>query len=147
VHWWQFALLGAGGGALVEVLTIFKWLAVWQSARRTQAGRLKERPPALRFYIDLPVHGWIVVARSALGAAIAVLFGVSGQITGPYVVVALGFAAPSVLAQFGTIPQVAAAIRGTSASAPPQISTRRNPSGSVGEPMPRTEGTEDASEQ
>lgn len=112
MHWWQYSLLGAAGGMLVEVLAIFKWLATWQSARRTVTGRVKGSPPRLRTYIDLPVHGWMAVLRMIFGAGAAVLFGATGQINGPYVAVALGFAAPSMLAQLGTIPQVAAVIRG-----------------------------------
>jgi hypothetical protein len=26
--WWQFALLGAGGGTIVEIVSIFRWVAV-----------------------------------------------------------------------------------------------------------------------
>lgn len=113
MHWWQFALLGAGGGALVEILAVFKWFAVWQAARRTPTGRVSGRPPTLRTYIDLPAHAWMAVLRTVLGAGSATLFGASGQINGAYVAVALGFAAPSILAQLGTIPQIAAAIAGT----------------------------------
>ncbi|WP_027944560.1 hypothetical protein [Amycolatopsis taiwanensis] len=138
VHWWQFALLGAGGGALVEILAIFKWLAVWQSARRTSTGKVKGSPPKLRSYLDVPVHAWMAVFRTVLGAGSAVLFGAGGGINGPYVAVALGFAAPSMLAQLGTIPQVAAAIRGapdgsvqrlapTGLSASDRLDERRSP--------------------
>jgi hypothetical protein len=119
VLWWQFAMFGACGGALVEVLAVFKWLAVWQSARRTSTGRVRGKPPKLRTYIDVPVHAWLAVFRTVLGAGCAALFGAGGQINGPYVAVALGFAAPSVLAQLGSIPQVAAAIRGGEAKAVP----------------------------
>lgn len=121
MHWWQFALLGAAGGALVEILAIFRWVAAWQSARRTPTGRVRGCPPKLRIYIDVPVHACMMMFRMMLGAGAAILFGVTGQINGAYVAVALGFAAPSMLAQLGSIPQVAAAITDTSkAGSPPR---------------------------
>lgn len=112
MHWWHYMLLGAGGGVLVEVLAILKWTATWQSARRTPTGRVKGRPPALRAYVDIPAHLVATAIRIALGAGAATLFGATGEIDGPYVAVALGFAAPSMLAQLGSIPQVAAAVEG-----------------------------------
>lgn len=141
MHWWQFALLGAGGGALVEALAVFKCLAAWQSARKTPTGRVKSNPPALRTYIDVPVHRWLVVCRAILGAGSAALFGASGQINGPYVAVALGFAAPSMLAQLGTIPQVAAAVRGApEAGVLRPRRARPRTSGSIDEPGPQAAG-------
>ncbi|MEC3918311.1 hypothetical protein [Nocardia sp. CDC160] len=68
----------------------------------------------MRTYIDLPVHAWMLVVRTMLGASVAALFGATGQISGAYVAVALGFAAPSVLAQLGSVPQLAAVISGPS---------------------------------
>jgi hypothetical protein len=59
VEWWQFALLGAAGGLLVEVLAIFRWGAAWQQARRTKTGRRQAKPPKLRAYVDVPAHAWI----------------------------------------------------------------------------------------
>ncbi|MFE7766161.1 hypothetical protein [Streptomyces sp. NPDC057438] len=112
---WQFALLGAIGGFLVEVLSVFGSFATWQAARRTPTGKLKSNPPRLSVYIDVAAHTWIALFRSGLGAGAAALFGAGGQITGTFVSVALGFSAPSVLAQLGSIPQVAAAITGQSA--------------------------------
>ena len=114
--WWEFALLGASGGATVEILSVYRWVGVWQSARRTSTGRRKRNPPKLRQFVDGPVHAWTFVLRALLGGGAAVLFGVTGQISGAYVAVALGFAAPSVLNQLGKSPQVAALITGTTAS-------------------------------
>lgn len=111
--WWQFALLGAGGGLLVEVLAVFRWLGAWQMARRTKSGQVRGKPPRLRVYIDPTAHCWLAVCRAALGAAATALFAASGQINGIYVAVTLGFSAPAVLAQLGTVPQIAAAVAGT----------------------------------
>ncbi|MFI5782330.1 hypothetical protein [Nocardia sp. NPDC051570] len=112
MQWWQFALLGAGGGILVEALSIFRCLAIWQADRRTATGRVKGHPPQWKSYVDAPAHLGLLGCRALLGAASAVMFGATGQISGAFVAVALGFAAPSVLAQLGSIPQVAAAVSG-----------------------------------
>ncbi|WP_069167543.1 hypothetical protein [Nocardia altamirensis] len=114
VQWWEFSLLGACGGAAVEALAMLRWLAVWRDARRTPAGRVKGKPPRVRTFIDMPVHGWMLIVRTLLGASVAALFGTTGQISGAYVAVVLGFAAPAVLAQLGSVPQLASVITGTS---------------------------------
>jgi hypothetical protein len=110
--WWQFALLGAGGGAIVEVLAIFRCAAAWQDARRNSNGTIKRAPPGLRSYVDVPAHAVMLPGRVVLGAAAAGLCGVTGQVTGPYGAVAIGCAAPVLLAQLGSIPQVAKAVNG-----------------------------------
>ena len=112
--WWQFALLGAGGGAIVEVLAVFRGIAAWQDARRNPDGTIKFLPPRLREYVDGPAHMLMLPARMVLGTAATVLCGVTGQITGPYGAVAIGCAAPVLLAQLGSIPQVAKAVNGAS---------------------------------
>jgi membrane protein required for beta-lactamase induction len=118
VAWWEFALLGASGGATVEILAIYSWIRVWRAARSTPTGRRKRHPPRLREVIDWPPHTWLLAVRALLGASAAALFGATGQICGAYMAVALGFAAPSVLTQLGTIPQVKALFTG-STGAPP----------------------------
>ena len=115
---WQFAAFGAGGGALVEMLSLLQSVARWQEARRTRTGRVRVKAPGWSAYVDWRVHIALVILRGGLGACAAALFGVSGQISGAYVAVALGFAAPSVLAQLGGIPQVAAALNQSPASDP-----------------------------
>lgn len=112
MSWWEAALQGAIGGTLVEVLAVFRWCVVWQAARRTKLGRRRSNPPRLTLYVDVVGHLSIGICRAVLGAAGAVLFAVSGQISGAYAAVALGFAAPSMLAQLGQVPQIAAAVSG-----------------------------------
>jgi hypothetical protein len=107
---WQFAILGALGGALVEALELFKWITVWQGARRLPTGELRPDPPGLRIYVDVPAHVWLLFIRGLLGAIVALLFGATEQISGVYAAVAFGFAAPAVLAQLGSFPQVEAAV-------------------------------------
>lgn len=110
--WWQFALLGASGGAIVEVLAIFRCAAEWQEARRNRDGTIKLVPARLRRYLDVPAHAIMLPARMVLGSVTAVIFGVTGQVTGPYGAVTIGCAAPALLAQLGRIPQVAKAVNG-----------------------------------
>lgn len=95
----------------------------WQEARTTRTGRVRANRPPLRNYVDVPAHAWIAVFRSGLGAAMASLLGASGQISGAYAAVVLGFSAPSMLAQLGGIPQVSTAVIGlpSASEAPPPV--------------------------
>ena len=94
----------------MEVLAVFRCVAVWQVARRNRDGTVKRIPPKLGRYVDVPAHAIMLPARAALGAAAATLFGMTGQVTGPYGAVAFGCAAPVLLAQLGLIPQVERAV-------------------------------------
>jgi hypothetical protein len=116
--WWQYVVLGAGGGALTEALALLKWVTVWQDARRRGNGKLKGRPPHWSSYVDVPVHAWLLVIRMPLGAGTAWLFGATGQISGFYAALAFGFAAPAVLAQLGSFPALSAAVQGDHARGP-----------------------------
>jgi hypothetical protein len=115
VEWWQFSLLGAAGGAVVELLVVFQGMIQWQTARRTPTGRVRRNPPPLRLFLDVPAHAWVFPLRALLGAGGAALFGASGQITGVVAAVALGYAAPSVLGQLGDIRQAHARLGGAPA--------------------------------
>ena len=110
--WWQFALLGAAGGAAVELLSVFNSAVLWRDERRLDTGKVKEKPPTWREYIDAPATVVILVFRAGLGAGAATLFGATGQIRGVSAAVAFGFAAPSILAQLGSIPQVQSIVKG-----------------------------------
>lgn len=110
--WWQYAALGAAGGALVEVLAVFKWITYWQADRRNKDGTLKEKRPSWRKYIDVPLHSVLFVIRVLLGAGTSALFGTNGEIKGAFVAVGCGVAAPAILAQLGAIPQLASLVRG-----------------------------------
>lgn len=126
--WWQFALLGAGGGAIVEVLAVFRCVAAWQDARRNRDGTIKRVPPRLRRYVDTPAHAIMLPTRVVLGTAAAVLCGVTGQVTGPYGAVTIGCAAPVLLAQLGSVPQIAKAVSASS-EARKQAGTQRATAG------------------
>lgn len=113
MSWWQYTILGAGGGALAEALALFNWITVWQASRRAASGRLKKAPPHWRQYIDVPAHAWMLLYRALLGAGAAALFTVTGQISGAYAAVTLGFAAPAILTRLGSTPAVARAASGS----------------------------------
>ena len=98
---WQCMLLGGAGGALVEALDVLAYVRAWQRARRTPTGRIKQSPPKVRAYVDVPAHAWLLVFRVPLGAGAAWLFATAGQISGPAAALALGVTAPAVLAQVG----------------------------------------------
>ena len=118
--WWHFALLGAGGGLAIEALAIFHCCCAWQAARRTKGSRLRTNPPLLSTYLDVPAHACLALIRGLFGATTSLLFGTSGQIDGAVAAVALGVAAPAVLAQLGrALPGFAQATEGTSTASDP----------------------------
>lgn len=110
--WWQYAAFGAAGGALVEVLAIFKWITYWQADRRDKDGSLKAKRPNWQKYIDVPLHSVLLVIRMLLGAGTSALCGTNGEIKGAFVAVGCGVAAPVILAQLGAIPQLASLVQG-----------------------------------
>jgi len=118
MRWWESALLGAGGGAVVEVLSLFKWLTVWQLARRLDSGLVRDDPPGLTRYVDVPAHVGMLLLRAFLGAVSAAVFAAGGQIGGAYVAVALGFCGPALLGRLGEIPHVASRIEGETRTGP-----------------------------
>jgi hypothetical protein len=129
VSWWQYAILGAVGGALVEALSLLNSVTAWQNGRRAATGELKTTLPGWKIYVDMPVQAWLLLIRAPLGAAAALLFGLTGQISGAYAAVALGFAAPAVLAQLGSIAP-------TLASAAVGVEPRKEAAGGTGVDSP-----------
>lgn len=113
----ESVLLGAAGGSLVEVLAVLGYVLAWQRARRTPTDRVRKSPPRVRVYVDVPAHLWVLAIRAPLGAFAAWLFAVTGQTSGPYAVLAVGFAAPALLAQLGQFPQISQAVQDEGATA------------------------------
>jgi hypothetical protein len=113
MHWWQFALYGAGGGAIVEVLTLFNAFATWQRARTSAAGTVLDQPPQLGIYVDFPAHAWMLPLRAVLGAISAAVFAAGGQLKGAYVAVALGFCGPALLTRLGELSRVEELVNGS----------------------------------
>jgi len=110
--WWQYSILGAAGGVLVEALALFNSVTIWQKSRRTPTGKLKAARLSWKAYVDVLSHAWLIPIRALLGAAAAVLLWSTGQISGAYAAVAFGFAAPTILAQLGSVTAVAHAASG-----------------------------------
>jgi hypothetical protein len=119
--WWQFVLLGALGGAVVEILAFFHHIAIWRDKRRNEDGKVSPTPPQLSEYVDILPLVWLLPLGAALGAVAAVLFGTTGQVTGAYGAFAFGCAAPILLAQLGAIPQVSKAVSGGQATVKPAL--------------------------
>lgn len=119
--WWQFALLGALGGAVVEILAFFHDIAAWRDKRRNGDGKVSPAPPQLSEYVDILPFVLLLPLRAGLGAGAAVLFGTTGQVTGAYGAFAFGCAAPILLAQLGVIPQVSNAVSGAQATVKPAL--------------------------
>lgn len=63
MQWWQYALLGAAGGVIIEALEIFHGMTQWQQARRDRHGRLKRLPAKLGRFVDFPAHARMLPAR------------------------------------------------------------------------------------
>lgn len=131
---WHFALLGGAGGFTVELLSVYRSVALWQESRRTGTGKVRADRKSLNMYVDVPAHLWMSVIRIALGAGVAALLGTSHQIQGGYAALLVGFTAPSLLAQLGSFPQVANAI-GLSSSPSAQETSSANMATSTARPV------------
>ncbi|MBG0852549.1 hypothetical protein I2W78_12045 [Streptomyces spinoverrucosus] len=119
-------LLGAVGGATRGALDLYIQFLNWRSARsrhrqpgqgqsleRGEPQAVGQEPPvAPRFldYFDPAVDLTAAVVHSAMGAAVAVLFGVTGQISGPYAAIVVGISAPVILTQLARIQSVSEAV-------------------------------------
>ncbi|MFF4772537.1 hypothetical protein ACFY05_06730 [Microtetraspora fusca] len=94
---WQAVLLGAAGGMVVEIVSLWGYLTSWQAARR--ACKDKENPlPPIGKYVDFPADSLVALTRLALGAGAGWLF--HPQVTGTMAAIAVGAAAPALLKQF-----------------------------------------------
>ncbi|MET9387687.1 hypothetical protein ABZY09_43470 [Streptomyces sp. NPDC002928] len=108
-------LLGAAGGALRGLLDAYNRFLDWQSDRsahrRLPAGQEGE---ASRFqeYFDPLADPIAAVVHSAMGAAAAVLFGTTGQVSGAYAAIVVGISAPVILTQLGRVPSISDVVNG-----------------------------------
>ncbi|MET7921804.1 hypothetical protein ABZU45_39665 [Streptomyces avermitilis] len=95
-------LLGAAGGAVRGIVHAYDCMTEWLSGRRQH--RLTpdppaEGPPAFSTFYDVGGESIAAVVHTVLGAAVAVLLGTSGQVSGGFAVFAAGASAPLVLVQ------------------------------------------------
>ncbi|MEV6023569.1 hypothetical protein [Streptomyces sp. NPDC052036] len=108
-------LLGAVGGALRGVLDFYIQFVNWRSARsahrRLPPGE-DSATPRVRDYFDPAVDVVAALVHSTIGAGLAVLFGRTGQISGPYAAIVVGISAPVILTQLSRVQAVSQAIGG-----------------------------------
>lgn len=114
-------LLGAAGGVLRGVLDFYIQFMNWRSAR---GAHLREQlpeseKPRFRQYFDPAVDLTAAGVHSGMGAALAVLFGSTGQISGPYAAIVVGISAPVMLTQLARIHTVSDALGGGQQAAGP----------------------------
>jgi hypothetical protein len=90
--------LGAVGGGIAEAVNLWGNLIAWQQARH--AARQRQRTlPAITKYIDPLADTLVALTRVAMGVGAGLLF--HGQVTGVTAAIAVGAAAPALLAQIG----------------------------------------------
>lgn len=103
MQWWQALILGGAGGLSIQGLTFFHAVSRWEQARTTKAGRLKASPPPFTQFVDWKAHLITGAVRFTLGAGVAELFVLTGQVSQPFVALALGLSAPAILSQLGDL--------------------------------------------
>ncbi|WP_155335919.1 hypothetical protein [Acrocarpospora corrugata] len=102
--WLEACLLGAAGGAIVEVVSLWGYLTAWQQDRRRvraeTPARKNRRLPPLSDYVDPAADLLVALTRLGIGALAGFLL--KDQITGALAAIAVGAAGPAFLRQLGT---------------------------------------------
>lgn len=101
MDWLAATMLGACGGAIVQLIDLAVSVKEWQKARREARIKRKRSLPKLVIYVDVPADSLVFLTRLALGAAAGVIF--HGQIVGVSAAVAVGASAPALLKQLGAL--------------------------------------------
>jgi hypothetical protein len=91
--------LGIAGGGIAEVVHRWMDLTAWQKARHT-ARRRGQALPALAKYFDPLADCLVALTRLAMGAGAGWLF--HTEVSGISAAIAVGVAAPALLAQVGS---------------------------------------------
>lgn len=100
MNWLEATVLGAVGGAIVQLVTIFGGISVWKKARYKLLVT-KGRPlPPLTGYMDISAETLVGLTRLCMGALAGATF--HGQVTGVTAAITVGASAPALLAQFTT---------------------------------------------
>jgi hypothetical protein len=100
VDWLTATALGASGGAIVEVISLWGNLTAWQKARRDALNSKKRSLPSLTTYMDPLPDTLVALTRFLLGALAGLMF--HSQVTGTMAAIAVGASAPALLRQLGT---------------------------------------------
>ncbi|MFC8511618.1 hypothetical protein [Streptomyces sp. NPDC057257] len=121
---WLLVLLGAAGGSLRGLVDVYNQTMAWQEARRAHRKAVAQEedtgePPRFREYFDPIPDSVATVVHMGMGAACAVLFGLSGQISGVYAALVVGVSAPTLLTQLGRTQMVDEAVTGVSSTQGP----------------------------
>ncbi|MBE8473128.1 hypothetical protein [Streptomyces justiciae] len=109
-------VLGAAGGSLRALVDVYNQTMAWQEARREYRraadGEGDDPPPRFGDYFDPIPDAVAALVHMGMGAACAVLFGLSGQISGVYAALVVGVSAPALLTQLGRVQTVGEAVTG-----------------------------------
>jgi hypothetical protein len=95
------AVLGACGGAIVQLIDLAASAKAWQRARHKALIKRNMPMPKLAEYVDVAADSLVFVTRLALGAVAGFVF--HGQIIGATAAVAVGASAPALLKQLGAL--------------------------------------------
>jgi hypothetical protein len=101
MFWFFATVLGACGGAVVQLIELAASVKGWQKARREARVKRKASLPKLGAYVDVPADSLVFLTRLALGAVAGFIF--HGQIVGATAAVAVGASAPALLKQLGAL--------------------------------------------
>jgi hypothetical protein len=98
--WLAATALGACGGAIVAVISVWGDLLAWQKDRRDTLVKDPTSLPGLSKYIDPPADALVTLTRLLLGAMAGLVF--RTEVTGSMAAVAVGASAPALLSQLGS---------------------------------------------
>lgn len=108
MDWRQAVLLGACGGAVVELVTFWQNLEAWRAARRRARAAAGKSLPRFTKYVDPSADLAAFLTRLALGAITAGVL--HGQLAGSVAAVMAGASAPALLLQFGRARTISRAV-------------------------------------
>jgi hypothetical protein len=101
MHWQLVLVLGACGGAVLQVVTFSSKVQEWQRARQRALAARRRSLPRLRTFVDPPAFTLVALTRVVLGAIAAGAF--QSEVRGPYAAIAVGASAPALLRQLGNL--------------------------------------------
>ncbi len=108
MDWLAATALGAIGGAVVEAVALFGFLAAWQRERhrirhQNSLAKTKKRKklPPITVFVDPHADILVALTRISLGAVTGYLFHKEIRADGMMAAVAVGAAAPALLRQVG----------------------------------------------
>lgn len=99
MNWPDATLLGALGGAVVQLIAVWSSLTDWQTNRRDFMAVGRKPLPSLTRYVDLPAETLVALTRVSLGAVAGLMF--HSQVTGVTAAIAVGASGPALLARIG----------------------------------------------